>query len=607
MEKAKYNMWKNSAFILRQAQGGDKRILWLVPLLAALTVASNVLGLLVTPAIIEAVESRVALEQLIATIMFFVAALMLTGGARAFVDSIASFPRMAVRIALSTAAGNKMNSSSYPNTENQDFRKMYEQAMNHTMGDAQSPQAIWGTFTDILSNFGGFSIYLLLLSSFELWIIAVVLATTLGSFLFVRHINSWGYRHRAEEAEHYRHMRYITNKASERRLAKDIRIFGMAAWLEDVYDSTMDLYHAFIARREKVYIWGNVIDVLLTLLRNGVAYIYLIYMVVGGDMPASMFLLYFTAIGGLTQWLTGILNNFSTLHIQTLDISSIREFLDYKEVFKLEGGVALEPQKGQPYELTLRGVSFRHPGTKRDLIKDLDLHIPQGEKLAIVGLNGAGKTTLIKLLCGFYDPDKGAVLLNGEDIKQYNRWDYYRHFSAVFQDFSILSASAADNVSQSFGEADIEAVKKCVDLAGLKARIESLPKQYHHPLGREIYDEGVELSGGETQRLMLARALYKDAPIIILDEPTAALDPIAERDIYQKYDELCGGKTAIYISHRLASTRFCDRIILVEDGAIAEEGTHESLLAAGGKYAELFEIQSHYYREDINGEENNLQ
>ena len=215
-----------------------------------------------------------------------------------------------------------------------------------------------------------------------------------------------------------------------------------------------------------------------------------------------------------------------------------------------------------------------------------------------MGLNGAGKTTLVKLICGFLDPTGGRVLLNGQDIRQYNRRDYYKLFEAVFQDFSVLSCTVAENVAQAMDGIDEEKVRYCLDQAGLTEKITSLPAGIKTHVGRDVYLDGVEFSGGQTQRLMLARALYKDGPILVLDEPTAALDPIAEHDIYMKYSEMTAGKTSVFISHRLASTRFCDRIIFLDHGAIAEEGTHQSLLAQGGGYARLFEVQSHYYREE---------
>ena len=596
-EKPKYNMWQNSAFMMQQAWRYNKIVLWTLVVIAALALANSLLGLFVTPTIINAVEEQVPLGQLVRIILLFVGGLMLVGGARGYFDTIVMLPRVFVRLRIYAAINNKTYSTSYPNTENQDARKLANRALLTTDSDHRPTQAIWVTLSGLLTTIAGFIVYLILLRNLEPWIIAVVLVTTVTGFFCTRYINGWGYRHRKEEAEYSRRMYYVSNKAADYHLAKDLRIFGMGSWLEDMYTSSLALYQNFLARRERVYIWGNIIDVALSFLRNGVAYIFLIYMVIDGGLPAATFLLYFVAVGGLTEWVSGILSGFSTLHIQSLEISALREYLDYEEPFKLDGGIALKPN-GQNYEFCMKNVSFRHPAGEKDVLKNVNLTIPAGEKLAIVGLNGAGKTTLIKLLCGLYDPTDGEVLLNGQDIKQYNRRDYYEHFSAVFQDFSILATTILDNVSQSHDEPDMERVKWAIEMAGLTEKIESLPEQYNTNVGREIFQEGLELSGGETQRLMLARALYKNAPIIVLDEPTAALDPIAERDIYNKYNELCGGKTAVYISHRLASTRFCDRIILIEDGQIIEEGTHESLVALGGKYAELFEVQSHYYREE---------
>lgn len=201
------------------------------------------------------------------------------------------------------------------------------------------------------------------------------------------------------------------------------------------------------------------------------------------------------------------------------------------------------------------------------------------------------------MICGFFDPTEGEVLLNDINIKEYNRHDYYKLFSAVFQQFSVLEVTLAENVAQTDVNIDFQRVESSIEKAGLTAKVKSLPNEYQTYIGRKVFEEGIELSGGEMQRLMLARALYKGGPIIVLDEPTAALDPIAENDIYMKYNEMTAGCTSVYISHRLASTRFCDRIILIADGKIAEEGTHDSLMSIKGIYADLFHIQSKYYKE----------
>ena len=307
------------------------------------------------------------------------------------------------------------------------------------------------------------------------------------------------------------------------------------------------------------------------------------------------FLLYFTAVSTFTNWVTGILQQVSKLHKESLDICCVREFLEYPEPFRFEEGKAVPRAEG--YELKLENVSFRYPGAEEDTIHQLDLTVRPGEKLAIVGLNGAGKTTLVKLLCGLFDPTEGRVLLNGQDVREFNRREYYGLFSAVFQEFSILDVTVAENIAQTNENIDWAKIDDCVEQAGLTKAIGELPKGLNTHVGREVYLDGVLFSGGQTQRLMLARALYKDGPILVLDEPTAALDPIAENDIYQKYNDMTRGKTSLFISHRLASTRFCDRILFVAEGHITEEGTHESLLARNGAYAKLFEVQSRYYQE----------
>jgi len=328
-----------------------------------------------------------------------------------------------------------------------------------------------------------------------------------------------------------------------------------------------------------------------------VAYVYLIGLVVNNQISVAEFLLYFSAVSGFTTLVTGILSQLNRLKKQSLDLSIVREALEYPEMFKFEGGEDLVVDLNKEYTIELKNVSFKYPGKDKNVLTNINLTIKPNEKIAIVGLNGAGKTTLVKLICGYYDPTEGEILLNGVNIKTYNREHYYKMFSAVFQHFSLLAGSVAVNVAQSIENINYDLVYSCVEKAGLKEKIESLPDKYESNLNREVYEDATNLSGGETQRLMLARALYKDAPIIVLDEPTSALDPIAEADIYNKYNELAKNKSSLFISHRLASTKFCDRILFIADEKILEEGTHDELLALGGKYAHLFNVQSKYYRE----------
>lgn len=597
--KPKYNLWQNTGFMLRTSRKYAKSVFPLCIVLALLSAGKSVAELLIAPAILNKIELSASLGSVVFTIAAFALVLMLLSGLRSYVDTNALFGRIAVRSqGIYLSISRKYAETSYPNLLNTDFLALGKKASAACDANSEASEAIWTTLTDLMTSCIGFVVYLALLTNLNLWLAALVAATTAVSYFASKRINEWGYLHRSEELELTKKIEYANKTATSREFAKDIRMFGLRGWLEDLWGSTMRLYSAFCAKRERKYIWANIIDIVLTFLRNGIAYAFLIGITVKNGLPASQFLLYFAALSGFAQWVVEILDKLSVMHKQSLDISTIREFLDWDEPFDLNGGerIAFEPNK--QYEIRLDDVSFRYPKADKDTLSHINLTVHPGEKLAIVGLNGAGKTTLVKLVCGFLDPTEGRILLNGEDIRKFNRNDYYALFSAVFQEFSVLDVTVKENVAQCVDGIDETRVWQCIDKAGLTEKIKSLPKGIETHLGRRVFKDGVEFSGGQTQRLMLARALYKNAPILVLDEPTAALDPIAENDIYQKYNDMTHGRTSFFISHRLASTRFCDRIIFVDGGKIAEEGTHDELLKTGGGYAYLFEVQSKYYRSD---------
>lgn len=596
-------MAQNIGFMLRRAWNIRKSVLVLCVVYAALEVGISLAQLFIAPAVLEKVEQLAPLTQLLGTIGVFSLALVLLNGLREYLNLNTIFGRIDIRLSIIKDINHKACITSYPNTRDPKILKMYENALKAASGNDDPTEYIWTTLTSLLLNITGFFIYLTLLSGLNIALSVIVVVTTTAGFFVTRYVNEWAYRHREEEAEFYKKMGYIQKKTESAALAKDIRIFGLGPWLNTIYEGTLNLYDAFIMRKEKKYILACAADVVLGLCRNGIAYLYLIHLTLNNNLAASEFLLYFTAFSGFSEWVTGILNECAALHKESIGISGVQEYLNLPELFCFEGGVPIP--KAERYELRLENVTFRYPNTDKEILHNLNLTIHPGEKLAVVGLNGAGKTTLVKLLCGFYDPDEGQVLLNGTDIRKFNRREYYAMFSAVFQEFSDLDITVAQTVSQAVDHIDMERVKDCVEKAGLTQTIEELPQGYETHLGKKVYLDGVQLSGGQNQRLMLARALYKDGPILVLDEPTAALDPIAENDIYTKYSEMTAGKTSVFISHRLASTRFCDRILFLKDGVIAEEGTHDSLMQLGGGYAKLFEVQARYYQEGWNhdGEE----
>ena len=592
--KPKFSTASNVLFMLHTAWRVRRRGLWLCLAQIALGLANSLLGLFAAPQVLSAIERAVPLGQLLATVGLFTSGLILVSASTTYVVENVIYDRVAVRMDLLSQVNGKLCQTAYINTLHSAFLSKAQKAGQTLSNNDSAGEIIWETLQNFVLNVIGLILYLFIVSSLDPAVILITLVSAVAGYGVSRRINSWGYLHRAEEETCTQRFEYLSRLSQDIRAAKDIHIFGMKSWLDDLGDAALRAYHHFIHRAQRVYLGADIVDILLTLLRNGVAYAYLLSLTLRQGLSAAQFLLYFSAIGGFTTWVTGILSTASELHRHSLDLSALRECLTWPEPFAFEEGAPLPA--AQRYEIQLVHVTFRYPEAAADTIHDLTLTIRPGEKLALVGLNGAGKTTLVKLLCGFLDPTSGCVLLNGQDIRQYNRREYYRLFSAVFQDFSPLAATLGENVAQS-DTYDRAKAESCINLAGLARKLRELPLGLDTHLGKEVYEDAVELSGGQLQRLMLARAIYKDGPILVLDEPTAALDPLAESDVYSRYHELSRNKTSLFISHRLASTQFCDRILLLKNGVIAEEGTHESLLRRGGEYARLFEVQSRYYQE----------
>ena len=309
-------------------------------------------------------------------------------------------------------------------------------------------------------------------------------------------------------------------------------------------------------------------------------------------------------IGALGKLSTGVQDMMFVLADNEVYCRHLRGLYAYLDIpnRKEEGSLTVDmnalcngsKEKGCEYEIEFCNVSFRYPGANDDSLRNLSLKFKLGKRLAIVGKNGSGKSTFIKLLCRLYDPTEGEIRLNGVDIRKYDYEEYLKIFSVVFQDFKLFSFSLGQNVATAM-EYDREKAEQCLSKAGLSEHLKNMPKGLDTALYKDFESEGVEISGGEAQKVALARALYKDAPIVVLDEPTAALDPIAEAEVYTKFNEIIGDKTAIYISHRLSSCKFCDEIAVFDEGAVVQRGSHEELLKENGLYHALWTAQAQYY------------
>ncbi len=429
-------------------------------------------------------------------------------------------------------------------------------------------------------------------------IILLLIGGSLIIFFLQRRENKKNFELRDERNAAERRTDYISwYLSNDPAIGKDVRLYDMASYLNQKAAITMtDIIRFIKVRQHNANVCYAVIFTIAAL-RDGIAYWFLIQGALSGTIDASMFVLYFSAVTQMATFISDIINYLAGLHDQKLALSDAIEYMEENhDLFNHGAGIPLPCKSALSVEF--RGVTYRYPEGDKNVLENVSFKIEAGEKISLVGLNGAGKTTLTQLMCGLLVPTEGEVLIDGHSIFEYNLEELFTLFSLLPQEYVKLPCSVAENIALcDRQEVDDARLWECLELAGIADKIRSLPKGVDTSLYREGDKEAVDFSGGEWQRLLLARVLYRDAPVMILDEPTAALDPIAENRMYEKYNEITHGATAVFISHRLASARFCDRIYLLDGARFAECGTHEELMALGGKYRELFDVQSRYYRE----------
>lgn len=375
--------------------------------------------------------------------------------------------------------------------------------------------------------------------------------------------------------------------------AKDIRIYGQNIVAEKELDKLILHERKNQSDIFKMSLYPAAAQIIIGL-ANTVCYLFVAAKALFGAFGVGSIVQYVAVLSRLGEGLQELMYILSDNEVYCTHLQNLFAYLDLPNNM-YQGSLTIEKRDDNEYYVEFRDVSFQYPDTDRYVLKHVNLKFKIGEKLAVVGMNGSGKTTFIKLMCRLYDPTEGEILLNGVNIQKYDYDEYMSIFSVVFQDFRLFSFSLGQNISAS-ATYDSEKVTECLKKAGFDKRLESLPNDLETFLYKDFDTDGVEISGGEAQKLALARALYKDAPFIILDEPTAALDPLSEYEVYSKFNEIAGDKTAIYISHRLSSCRFCDKIAVFHAGEIVQTGTHDELLADNeGKYYQLWNAQAQYY------------
>ncbi|MBR4865386.1 MAG: ABC transporter ATP-binding protein [Clostridia bacterium] len=593
--KPKYNTLQNIAFLLRDMASAYPLLVVFLFLEATLAVLSPLLSLYVPKLALDLVTQDAATQQV----------LWRLGGLGLL---------MALAMALSSMAGqgkyimyNSMRrfylyklllqflDCDYQHIETPEGRAKYDRAQRVLWnGDGSGTSQMTVASLDILIAILSFFLYSTIISGLNLFIVLILVGLSLISFFATKSAQAYERRRNPEIDRLDAQVQYTEGIANDLKLGKDVRLYGMEKW---ILDFGLHACHRFVAVYRKIrmrYFGAGVVNALVLFLRDGFAYGYLIWLVSRGFIGIGDFVLYFGAVTGFSGFVSRIVSDVNQLHYANLQMNDLRAFLDNTDEPDPEHPA---PLPDGPFSIEFDHVSFSYAPDSEPVLRDFSLTVAPGEKIALVGVNGAGKTTIVKLLCGFYKPDSGEIRLNGIPLQHYCKKDLYSLFSAVFQDIFIMPFTLAENISlQTLEKTDMDRVESCLRRVGLWDAIASYPEGIRSFMLKEVMD-GIVLSGGQNQKLLMARALYKDAPVLILDEPTAALDPIAESETYEAFHTLAKNKTSLYISHRLASTRFCDRIVFLADGVAAEVGTHDQLMAQGGAYAEMFEVQSHYYKE----------
>ncbi len=602
-KKPTHSVFSNFAWSLKMLLKYSKAAFFITALFIPINIGLRYLEIFLPSLVVSEITNGQTLTQSLLSIGIVMLLIMLGNIIVQALGHIRNSTLGIYRYKMTALVTRKQLSMFYQTYEQKEVRDLANRASNATqMWDGVQPltDIVYNGF-GMLENLLGYILFGSVISFASPWLVPILTVAPIVNILSVKAYNKWEYAHRSKMTDLNQKLGHVEELPDDFAAAKDIRIYSMASWLRECYRDLSDQRSKWDRNVVKKSFLSRIADLVVILIRDGGAYALLIHMFYSGKIGIDEFVLYFAAISSFASWVGGIISCWNKANTVSLKLCDFRDFVDYPEYDGSGIAKAADHMNTVP-EIEFKNVSFRYDGAEQDTIHDLTLKIKSGEKLALVGLNGAGKTTLVKLLCGLYRPTSGEIYFNGIPLSDFKREDYYKLISPVFQEIRTAFFSLAETVSgKSTAETDLEKAETCMRQAGLGAKIDALPDGIHTKLNKKVHENGTELSGGEAQKLMLARALYKDAPLLILDEPTAALDPIAESKIYNEFNVMAKNKTSLFISHRLASTSFCDRIILLENGNITEEGTHQELMGANGTYKGLFDIQSCWYKEDMEG------
>ncbi len=493
----------------------------------------------------------------------------------------------------------KMMTMDYGHFEDAKFFEEYEKGMNAGNSNNNGIEGLYNKLAELPANFLALTGMVLMAGALSPLLLLSLIIHVLVIMWTSKLTHDYEYSKKQELSKASRRIGYYKRTTQDFSYGKDIRIFNLRDRIMENYQEEINAYLTLFAKiRNREYVLGF-LSVLTLLISNVLTYGILIYEVLHG-MPVSSFTMYVTMITTLMTSMIAFGNDLAFIWNEGEYVDDFYRFLDAplveegtksKEDVFSENGI-------DNLEIVFDHVSFRYPHTEKNVFTDLNFTIYAGERLAIVGVNGAGKSTLVKLMTGLFAPTEGHIYINGVDISELKKSEVYDLYSAVFQEVNVLAFNIRENIGCKASDVDDQRVQTALEKVGLWDKVNAFDAGLDQMMLKVIDENGTDFSGGERQKLSIARGLYKNAPMVIMDEPTAALDALAEAEIYENFSSLVEGKTAVYISHRLASTRFCDKIALFDADGLEEYGTHEELMEKKGKYYDMFVIQGKYYQEE---------
>lgn len=586
-------MKANIKYMLKNWIAWDKKSLIYFFIRVPALVFQPIVTAYIPKAMIDCITEGVTVGRLTLVVGLLSVLLVLTTWFAPFMQELLNGSARIIRMRYAVLAFRKNLYTDYKNIESPHGREKNKRAMEFYRSYYSGSSDFLDSCNQFCVCIVGIITSLALIYKINMIMILIILATCVCEFFLLKFLNKKEKKTKNERSKIFVRFDYYYNLCRDFSAAKDIRLYGftdyfMLAVAKIIYE--LEAVNQKFAR-QNIKVGGT--RALLNLLRELVAYVYLTYLVCSSRLSVSDFIFYFGIITGFSNWIMNAVYQYSNLERCCNDCAAFREFAestdenDNKPDIDFKGIESIEFQN----------VSFKYQSAEKSTINNMTFKVNKGENIAIVGENGAGKTTAVKLLCGLYYPTSGEILINGKSNRDFSGNSYFNLFSAVFQDYYFMPMTIAENICAT-SNYDKEKLFAAFEKAGISNKINGLPNKEKSYMIKDVYKDAVDFSGGEKQKLLLAKAIYKNAPVLILDEPTAALDPIAENELYLKYNEITSNKISFFISHRLSSTRFCDRIIFIKGGRIAESGTHEELMALKGLYYRMYQIQSYYYKEN---------